>query len=109
MEIKVSKNMAQQGAIFDLLKLGYLLNSKKLKDKFEEVQVDIEDPSIGKTIEDRLQTLANLHEKKIDLSGNLKDGEGNSVIFDTKEKLKEITWTPEEKNKVLNNPDNFTE
>lgn len=86
--MEISKSGLQSGNPLELLKLSWLLNSKKLQDMFDKVQVKIN--------EDTLQAVALICENKIDVGGELKDDNGNPLMFDTISMLNNIQYTEQE-------------
>lgn len=88
--MEISKSGLQSGSMIDLLKLSWAINQQKLKDAFDRVEITID-------CEKDLQTLADIHAKKIDVEGGIKDENNNPIMFDTKMVLNTIEFSPEEK------------
>lgn len=88
--MEISKEGLRSGNLIDLLKLSWAVNQQKLKDAFDKIDIKIE-------CEKDLQMLADIHEKKIDVEGGIKDENDNPVMFDTSMILKTIEFSEEEK------------
>lgn len=89
----ISKSGLQSGNPLELLKLAYILSSDKLQSEFKKVQVEIQN-------EEDLHSLSEICNKKYDVDGKLKDGNGNPLMFDTVRILDSIKFSPEEQSKI---------
>lgn len=89
----ISKSGLQSGNPLELLKLAYILSQDKLCNEFEKVQVKIQN-------EEDLKSLAEICTKKYDVNGQLKDTNGNPLMFDTLRILDNIKYTPEDQSKI---------
>lgn len=87
--MEISKSGLQSGNPLELLKMSWLLNSKKLQDAFSKVQVQINN-------EDDLIALFEIAKNKLDVSGQIKDANDNPLMFDTIMILRGIKYTPQE-------------
>lgn len=90
----ISKKGLDEGNPLDCLKLCYLINPDKFKEEFAKVGIDIVN-------ENDLPILEKIVANKVDVTGQLKDENGNPVMFDTMAIIYNIPFTEEEKNKIL--------
>lgn len=97
----ISKKGVANGDPLELLKLAYALNQEKLKSEFNKIGLQI-------LSDEDLSTLADIVNKKLDVSGNIKSGD-NVIMFDTLRILDGIKYTQQEKDNVLNNTTLFVQ
>lgn len=90
--MQISLSGLKEGNPLDCLKLCYQLSPEKFKSAFAKVGIQIID-------EKDLDTLNKIIANKVDVEGQLKDVNGNPIMFDTMRICDSIEFTPEEKSK----------